>query len=361
MIIKTHVLNSITTIIGKCIRQEKIIPLSNLTNLNFDGNRLTVTSSDGANYIKMYADAEGDPFEATLLSDDFFKLVKATDSEAIKLNIDNDKPMVINFKGNGNYKLSLPPDSEGKKIVYPNYMFDSLIPKSKLNLSDIKIINNVGKLGIYRGEGYEALKYFYSYHEGSNIKTVTGNGDIVTVLDGNLCGANSNILLPEKLLDRLVLFNSDDIYLQLSDNKAMFSSDNMNICWGVAQGKYPIELVNDTSNMNNTNHVSVSKSGMLDLLGRMSIFSSKLEHNDIVFNFNKSNIKIENPRGEAEETIGYLNGVGESTLRVALSCTDIISVIKALDDEEIFISYSQPKCVEFSIKGQRIFVATIGE
>lgn len=356
MKITTEAFKKVVRIVSKCIKPDKLIPISNLVHINFQGDKVIFTCTDGCRgYIKMEDTATGDDFVATMRTEELFKLVQSTNTEFITLSHDK-KPMVIKFKGNGNYKLTLPPDADGNEIQYPELKFDDSVPKHKINLDDVRHAKIVGKLGLLENDSYEQLKYYYSFKDGDIYKTITGNGHIVTFCEAKLCYGDDSLMFPDSLLEKLLLFtDSDEVDIQLSNNIVRASNEYLEICGAVALGEYPVELVSQVNKLVMNQTVKINRQDLLQAIGRLSIFDEL-----IVLNMQDS-LTVSSKNDKGEETIEYLETDMTSPFKITMYIDQLINALRIFKEDIITVKFGEPVCLKFIEGTDVLYISGKGE
>ena len=304
--IKTAVLSNLVNKAIKGNSNNKMIPLTSLMHVVLKDNVLKITTTDATTFLTVMADKiEGEDFSVVLKSDIFCKLVSKTTTETITLKLEND---YLTFVGNGSYKIALQLNEDGEPINYPNYYINT---------------NSNPEIPTYTGTiPLTTIKSIYAYNKPCLALTLempclTGylfsNGKVITADSFNMCintvpTIEPRLLLPANLIDMLVLNTAENINYTIKGNKLMFVTSNM-IVYSVAMDgidTYPEDKINEI-NIQLESKCTISKTAILNVLDRLSLFISDHDVNGVYLTFTEQGIKVDSSKNNATELIPYVD------------------------------------------------------
>lgn len=320
----------------------KMIPITSLMAIELKKNKLTLTTTDATNYLKVIEDkVDGEDFYVVVPVEVFSKLVARTSVENIILTLKDNE---LHVKGNGTYSIELTLDEEGKHIKYPEYKFDSKAKPSTINLSTIKTLLNANKSALAVTMESPSLTGYYC-DEKRVIST-----DTFKVCNTDIPLFTEKVLVSPELMDLLALMTEEKITVQSSGSKMLFTTSNM-IVYGVQLDgieDYPVEAIDNFLNTEFISKCKLPKSTLLAVLDRLSLFVSDYDKNGVYLDFSKDGLAISSKKSTGTELIKYQ---GSDNFQPYTCCADIqllTSQIKAQDTEIVELWYGQEVAIKMT-------------
>ena len=184
----------------------KLIPITSLMALELKDGKLTITTTDATNTLKVSKkEIEGEDFYVVVPVDIFSKLVAKTTAEIISLDLEEN---ILSIKGNGTYSLELPLDEEGRLIKFPEYRFDESVEKAVINLSTIKQLLTANKAALADTMETPCLTGYYC-----------GEGEVISTDTFKVCGNkiavfSEPVLIPAELMELLAVIEEEKIFIK---------------------------------------------------------------------------------------------------------------------------------------------------
>lgn len=194
------------TMVAKAVKGaslNKMLPLTNLMNIELKDNTLTLTTTDGSNYLQVVKDkVEGDVFSVVVPVDTFSKLVQKTTSGNITLTLTEN---ALQFKGNGKYMIELLQDEDGSNIKYPNPFEDfTAVSEDSIDLVTVKSILESVKPSVATTN---EVPTYTNYYVGD---TVIGT-DTFKIASKDICVFDEPALISQSVMNLLGEFTDENI------------------------------------------------------------------------------------------------------------------------------------------------------
>lgn len=317
----------------------KMIPITSLMAIEFKDDMLTLITTDATNTLKIMAkDIEGDEFYVVVQTDIFSKLVAKTTTESITLTL---KENSLEVKGNGTYNIELPLDEEGQLIKFPEYKFDEKVEKKIINLSTVKVLLNANKAAIAETMEIPCLTGYYF-----DDKVITT--DTFKVCSNDIKVFDDKVLLPSEMVGLLAIMDEEKINVQVSGNKILFTTNNVTVYGTQLDGieDYPAEAIQAYLETEFDSMCKLSKSALLNVLDRLSLFVSTYDKNGVYLTFNNEGVLFSSKKSNGTELIKYQ---GSENFQPFTCCADIElleSQISAQDGEVVELWYGHEKAIK---------------
>lgn len=341
---------TLQSMINKVIRgasNNKLLPITSYIDINFEDGTLSLTTTDMTNYITVKKnELNGDNFTVVISADKFSKLVAKTTTENITLEL-TDNSLI--FKGNGTYNIDIPLNEEGNPIKYPMYNFTTIGDSTIIKSTSIKSILNYNKGCLSTDVTIGGLINYYCDSD----YVITSDAANIAINECSI--TNEPILISSQLMNLLGLFNDEDITFSKNADKLLFSTPNMIVYGVVADGlsDYPNEAIIGYLDANFLASCEVSKTVLLNVLDRMSLFVDDFNQCNLNFNFTDKGIKISNKSNTAMEIVPYIGEVSMESLDEPYTCVINTVQLKAQitsltsDVVEIHFAHEENVCIKF--------------
>lgn len=353
--INTQELQDMVSKASKCVSNNKLIPLTSLMSIKVAGNILTLTTTDATNYFQVSKldKVDCEDFEVSVLADTFTKLVQKTTSDTITLTVDN---AILKVKGNGTYTIELPLDENGSVIKFPNKMPESLIEAGTIKLSTVKTILSANKASLALNVEVPSLTCYYCADS-----VVTS--DRYKVCSTNVKTFGEPRLITANLMELLGILSKEDISVLYSEthNCLVFETDLESVYAPITDGvdTFPITAINSLISQEFSSSCKVSKSAVLNLLDRLSLFVSPYDKKGIYLTFTQEGIAFSSKKSSGTEIVPYIS----STSFVPYTCCIDIEMLKSQiatqDTDDLELYYGSEIAIKLVNKNITQLVALI--
>lgn len=292
--IKTTELQALLDKVGKCASNNKMLPLTCMTCLESTGDRLYASTTSGSDYC--YAnvpieESEG-AFYVTVNNDVFYKLVSKSTCEYITLET---KDAHLAVMGNGKYTVELPVDENGDLVKFPQKHLANLDVKGVIKKESLEIIHKTNKANLSNSL---AEPCYTGYYIGEQV--ITSDRSVICVSD--IYVFDTPILVNDRVMNTLdtdveVAVNDEGGVAFYGDNytvvtKSMDSLDEFNAEDSLALAHTALEY-----------SCSVSKSELLTVLDRLSLFVSVFDKNCLSCKIAETHLTLANLKDNSQESI----------------------------------------------------------
>lgn len=331
--------------VGKAIKgasQNKLLPITALMAIQLKDGQLTIITTDASNYLYIIHDkVEGDEFYVVVQAEQFSKLISKLTSENVTLNLDKS---VLEIKANGNYKLELPLDENGELIQYPDPVAEAKIDGKAIdiNLATIKTILNSNKAALAVTMEEPA---YTGYYVGDKVVT----SDFVKICGLNVKLFNKPVLISPEMMNLLDVMTEEKISAYIKDDVIEFVTKDCIVYGHKMEGieDFAIDAINGLLDEKFASSCEVSKSGMLSLLDRISLFVGANDKKAITLTFTKEGIDISSKQSDGVETIAYIKSTKFKAYTCQIDIVMLTQQIKAYSADNLVIQYGNDKSIKF--------------
>ena len=284
---------------SKGAANNKYLPLTNLLAVELKDSKLTITSTDGTNYLYVKEDVAGDDFYVCISADTFPKLIARFTCEDVTLDL---KENYLEVVGNGKYKIDYQLDENGQMVKFPNPISDDI--NNKVGTISLNTIKSV--LSSVRPSLANDNTQYASYYVGKSI-TATDTFKISSMAVGVF---EIPKLIDSQTMDLLgtMIDENIDIYTN-NDKKIMFTGD-YGVVFGYTPsdiGTYRIDAILGLVNKDYPSKCKIAKNEILQVLDRISLFVDSLLDNDIInIAFENDGLSITSNKLNGAEKIPYI-------------------------------------------------------
>lgn len=283
----------------KCSTNITNLPLTTLVAIEVKDNKLTLTTTNGSDYLYVTEDVEADDFYAVVNADIISKLVNRTTCATMVFNLDND---VLTVKGLGNYSIELPVDENGKLIVYPNPLAKTSVEKvGTIVKSSVDAILKSNKNAL---SSFNYEECYTGYFVGN--KVVTCNGYKICSSDINV--VNKPILVRGDTFALMEVMNSDvDVKLSKDTDEIVLKGDKCTIYGHLMNclENFKIDDIDVLLNSELPNVCEINRSTLLKALDRLMLFVGVFDNNNISLKFTQEGLLLSNIKNNSQELIRY--------------------------------------------------------
>lgn len=355
--IDTLLLKEILSKMSRCAGNDKNVPLTQLLHIYTEGNKIMFLTTDEINAMEYtYTDetiAEYDKLDVAVLADSFIKLVSKFSSSYTEIGISDKSENELLVSGNGDYKLSLPLNSEGKPIKFPVLpMIKSVsdvissTDDSNVYFGDPSVIVNYAKFcegaitkvtSDLQVEDYPRTNYYFG-----EVGCVTLDGYKATWVDNSIF--NFNALIYPSTIKLLPLMSSDNFSARLCNDVLYFSCNNIKLYSKCSPGieAFPYEPVLGLLSKNFESTVSLAASAFVSSLDRLKLFITSFDENCIRLKFSSDGMFATTMSGSCCE---QLSAESLSDFECIVDVDGLVSQLKCFGDSIISFGYGDEAIV----------------
>lgn len=318
----------------------KLIPMTSLIAIKLTNGVLSLTTTDATNYLTLVEkDVVGDEFYVAVQVDLLAKLVSRMTCNDITLEVTDNCLSVI---GNGKYEIELETEDDGTAIKLPNptETFNKENKVGSVNSSVILTTLTSVKPALATSEDYPWFTCYY-------VKDSITATDTYTVADYNQGFLEDAKLISSDVMDLLGLLTGDiAIYVDKDKTVMLFESDNGLVYGIIPNGieNYSINEIKALVNQTNMYSCKISKSALLNLLDRVSLFVSLYDNGKITLSFGTEYLEVTSKY--ATEIIPYVSGENAGQFVCSTDINTFITQIKAQTSSEIIIEYGDDTAIK---------------
>lgn len=340
--ISTKALQSMLLKAVKGASNNKLLPLTSFIAIELKSGVLTLTTTDATNYFYVReTNVSGDDFYVVVQSDLFAKLVSKMTCDTITLDYDGTALKVI---GNGEYKIQIPLDEDGELVKYPNPA--SSVAKSEenkigvLTISTVHTIINSVKPSLITT--YDYPQYTCYYAGGSVVAT-----DTLKISGFKEQLFNEPKLISNEVMDLLGVITDDTITVYCDDNRMLFETEHYTVYGTEPSGldEFNIDAISDLLTQPFESTCKVSKSALLQLLDRISLFVTDT-NGEVTLTFSDNGILVSSKSATGTELVSYVENGGTSDgFTCSVDISMLMTQIKAQPSDIIEIGYGETNAI----------------
>ena len=310
------------------------------------GDKLSITATDGNNFIEASVKTECDNIDVIVQSDSFAKIIDKTTKEVVELTVNPDH---LEFIGNGTYKI---PIYTGEDYPVPNYDKFKMADGFKVGIDDLKSITTVNKAAVANSPTGGSLNGYL----------VTPVGTITTdekrVCFNDRVKSETPILLSKEMVNLITTISDLDIGVKYQDGQVYIASESVQIVGPELEGK---ETFPDTSylieQMDNVfNECKINKSVVVKALERLAIFVSPFDKSELIMIAEEDFIQFETYEDSFE--VVNLTRKLEDSVEVAVSSNNLKEVLNSLPQEEVKLGFVGDSFIVLEVPHTKVIVAT---
>ena len=318
----------------------KLIPMTSLIAIKLKDGVLTLTTTDATNYFTLVEDGvSGDEFYVAVQVDILAKLVSKMTCDEITLEVTDS---ALEVSGNGKYQIEIPLEDDGSHVKLPD-------PAEKFNKGQADKIGSVDSTVILTAltsikpalATTQDFPWFTCYYVSDSI---TGT-DTYTVADSKQGFLKAPKLINPIVMDLLGLFIGE-INVYAIDDKMLFEAENGYVYCTIPSGieHYSIDAIKGLVNQEFDFSCAVSKSALLNLLDRISLFVGAYDNGKITLSFGKEGLEVTSRY--ASETILYTNADSAGDFVCKTDVNTLATHVKAQTGSEITIAYGKDNALK---------------
>ena len=343
--IKTETLQTMVGKVSKCVSNNKLIPLTSLLNIRVENNILVLTATNATNYFYVSDETKYnvENFEISVMADTFTKLVQKTTSEYITLDLDGAK---LKVKGNGTYTMELPLDENGDIIRFPKKLAKAeeecdISAAYTLKLSTVKNILAVNKASLADNMELPVLTCYYC---GDSVIT----SDRKKICKNAINVFETPLLITSQLMELLGCLTDEDISVHVRGDNLIFSTMRDDIYAPITEGieTFPVDAINSLCDTAFESNCKISKSAVLNVIDRLSLFVSPYDKKGIYLTFNNEGLLLSSKKSSGEELVPYLASENFNPFTCCIDIEMFKSQISTHTEDEIDLYYGLDQAIK---------------
>ena len=351
--IKTTELQDMVSKASKCVSNNKLIPITSLMNIKVCNHKLTLTTTDAINYfyVSKLELVDCEDFEISVLADLFIKLVQKTTSDNITLEVIDG---TLKVKGNGTYTMELPLDENGGIIKFPNKFPESSESKGIIKLTAVKSIVNYNKASLALNMEVPSLTCYYC---GDSVVT----SDRYKICKTGIKMFNEPRLITSNLMELLSILSKEDIEVYSGDNCLIFETDLESIYSPITDGieTFPIQAIEGLVEQEFTSSCKISKSAILNVLDRLSLFVSPYDKKGIYLTFTKDGLILSSKKSSGSELIPFISSTEFKDYTCCIDIEMLKTQISTQDTDELNLYYGSDIAIKLVDKNVTQIIALV--
>lgn len=328
--IKTAKMNEMLAKVGKGVGNNKLLPITNFLHIKLEKKKLTITSTDINNYITTIENnVVGEAGELIVPADQLIKLVSKTTADLLKFDKVGD---TLNVKGNGNYKVPVLSES------FPSFTFNKKAPEVIVKTKELKSIFGVNKESLATDMSMPCLTGYYMGGMAITTDGVKMCMNAVKIFD---CA----VLITQEMATLLNTLTSEDVKVQHSDGKLLFTTDNTIIFGAELEGIEDYPELSHILDFEYSSSCKVSKPAVMSILDRLGLFVSPYDKNGVMLYFTKDGLIFSDINDGGTEITPYLESKDFSEFECQLNITLLQDQISAVQGTSFELSYGNDVAV----------------
>lgn len=359
--IKTEKLKEMVSRVIKGAGNNKLIPITSLMAVELKDNVLTLITTDATNYLYIKEDkVDGDDFYVVVPVEKFSKLIARLTCETVTLAISK-KMNVLEVKGNGNYNIELPMDEEGETIKYPNPISDVELGEdtaTELNATTIRAILTSVKPALATTL---EIPCYAGYYVGDK---VVGT-DTYNIASMAVSVAEQPMLISQELMNLLDVMTDEKIKMFVLDDVVVFETPSCvvygNKMEGIENYELSIGKINELVETDFKSTCKVSKSGLLQVLDRLSLFVGTYDKNGINLTFTKEGLQVSSKSSSGVEILNYIENSNFHNFSCMIDIGSLTAQIKAQVSDVVTICYGEDNAIKMLDGNLTQIIALMGE
>lgn len=345
--IKTLTFQNLVNKASKGASNSKFNAITSLMNVVVEGGKVFVTTTDSDSYLTVsdsVSSSDSERIEFTVNVDTLVKLISKTTAENIKITVTDD---LITFVGNGTYKIPIQLDVDGSPIRYPENTLDSnqeIDASGEIKTSIIKDIVLHNKLSL--ATTFEA-PYLTGY---LCLEDKVISADTFNICINNKTLFGKKVLLPPNMFDLLTMCSEETISFKIAGNTILFESDSLKLFGHPMEGMddYPVDTILHLDNNKYESSCTLSKSTILSVLDRLSLFIKDTDQNGAYFTFTRDGLKCESINRDGLESVPYQGSKDFKEFTCLINIDSFKKQLASRQGESFNLEYGHPDTIRIT-------------
>lgn len=339
--IKTEKLKDMVSRAIKGVGNNKLIPLTSLMAIQLKEGKLTLITTDASNYLYIMEDKiVGDDFYSVVDANVFSKLISKMTSDNVALTI---KDGSLEIRGNGTYKIELPLDENGEYIKYPDpySVMDDLKDCGEVNRTTISAILETVKpaLAVTLDD-----PQYTGYYMGEQ---VVGT-DTFKIASMDIQLFDEAKLISPELLDLIAVMRTEKIKVDMFGDDIIYSTPDCVVVGKIMEGleDFAIDPIMELVDTEFDSSCSVSKSEMLSLLDRLSLFVGPYDKNAIDLTFTRNGLQVSSKATSGIETLDYVSSSNFTDFTCSIDIQMLTQEVRSVSSDVIEMYYGEDNAIK---------------
>ena len=348
MKIKTENLNKLISTAYKAAGNNKLIPITQMIGINLNADNLTLSATDSFNtlYIKANVEnAENEKINVCVNADLISKLVAKFTCEFTTLELKENYLLIV---GNGEYKLDLLLDDEGKAFTFPSKKSTENYTTEEIENKIIIDMKNYGEKSLAQtNDEPDLVAYFVN-----NEYAISTDRNIMTVINNKY--SDTPLTLRSKFVELLTNMKDKITLAQVKNEKTgeinLYATDGETEIYSKTNNKvedYPYEAIKnlvDTSEFKVSAKINVKD--LLAVLDRISLFVTPYDSNEISIHLANAKLYISSVKATGVEVVKLNDLNNEEAWSGKIDIEMLSSQLNSFVSEEINIYFGE--CIKLT-------------
>lgn len=349
--INTKKLQEMLSRASKGVGNNKLIPITSLVCVEVKDNILTLITTDATNYLYIKDIVDTDDFYAVIDADKFTKLVSKMTCENVTLSMSD--MGYVKVKGNGNYKIELPVDEDGKAIRYPNPIesFENADDAGQFKKSHIQVI--LDSIQPSLAVTLEDPCYTGYYMHDKIVAT-----DTYKIASMSTEMFHTPKLVSREFVNLLAVMTAENITWEISGDVIVASTDDCVIYGRFMEGieDFSIGPITGLIDSDFESSCEVPKDALLQLLSRLALFVDKYDKNSIYLTFTNVGLQISSKSATGVEIIPYIESDNFKDYTCTIDIQMFMDEVKAIQSDTIELYYGDESDSAIKLKDGNITI-----
>lgn len=339
--VKTEKLKEMVSRAIKGASNNKLIPITSLMAIELKGGTLTLTTTDATNYLYIKEDnVDGDDFYVVVPVDIFSRLVMRMTCESVELEIMQNS---LEVRGNGKYNIELPMDENGQYIKYPDP-----ISEVDLNGDGTEIQNTTFHAILNSIKPSLAVTMEIPCYTGYYVGEKIVGTDTYKIASMDVSITSEPMLIAPETMNLLDVMTSEKIQMNVFDNVIVFTSPDCAIYTTKMEGidDFAISAISEHIDSEFDSMCKVSKSALLQILDRLSLFVGAYDKNGINLTFTNEGLQISSKSSSGVELLDYIESDNFTSFTCMIDIMALAMQVKAQVSDAVTIYYGKENAIK---------------
>lgn len=341
--LKTEKLKDMVSRLIKGAGNNKLIPLTSLMAIQLKDSKLTLITTDATNYLYIMEDkVVGDDFYVVVDANVFSKLISKMTCDNITLEIKPELQALV-IKGNGNYKIELPLDENGEYIKYPDpySVMDDIKDCGEVNRTTISAILETVKPAL-------AVTVDNPQYTGYYMGEQVVGTDTFKIASMDIQLFDEAKLISPELLDLIAVMRTEKIKVDMFGDDIIYSTPDCVVVGKIMEGieDFAIDPIMELVDTEFDSSCSVSKSEMLSLLDRLSLFVGPYDKNAIDLTFTRNGLQVSSKATSGIETLDYVSSSNFTDFTCSIDIQMLTQEVRSVSSDVIEMYYGEDNAIK---------------
>lgn len=349
MKLNTKLLKDMISNVNKC-KPNNLLEITNYYNIVVSNNLVTLTGTDGVNYIQCNMNTKcNEDFEVIVKADQFTKLINKTTVDEVELKI---KDNMLLVKGNGTYKLEI--FTEEDYPFYTSNISEVFKVRTKELIDAIQVGKNIKSETLSDG-----IMYSYLIRDGYLIAT-----DSIKVCCTQLTGLQTEILIPPGIANLIETISDDTCELGIDEDKTeiMVKGTGVTIYGALSEGAEEFPDVTCLFEEPFNYSIDVNTKELIDAIDRLKLFITDYDMNLIDTVFTQDSLILSTLNGSVE-VIPYIKPITEQIeIELSLNSIYLQNILKSIRKPTLNIQFGDTnEFIKFECEHKFILAVADGD